>query len=221
MCEGSQKWEPFAISAISSKNTAIFCYTYYMTTYVLHGGKTSKPHEGNEYFFSQFTKLPKSKTVTILLCYFSRERSTWESLIERDTTTIRKNSEKSVKILVAENPSDLFQKLEKSDVLYVAGGDAEPIEALYPQLTDLKVKLEGKVYAGSSMGAFLASESYVLSMSDQAENEVHTGVGLLPIQTLCHWNVEEHKDRKVGLLIDHSDTPIIVLNEFETVVIYK
>ena len=70
------------------------------------------------------------------------------------------------------------------------------------------------------MGAFLVSESYVLSMSDQAENEVHTGIGLLPIQTLCHWNVEAHKKEKLKLLSDYSDTPIIVLGEFETVVMY-
>lgn len=192
-----------------------------MTTFLLHGGKTSTPDLGNDKFFSQFTQLVEKDTVTVLLCYFSRERSTWEDLIERDTNSIKKNTKKVVDILIAENPMDLFMKLERADVLYVAGGDAEPIEALYEQLRDLKTRLSGKIYAGSSMGAFLASESYVLSMSDQAENEVHKGLGLLPIQTLCHWNVEKNKDKKKKLLKEYSESPIIVLNEFETVTVYR
>jgi peptidase E len=191
-----------------------------MTTYLLHGGKTSKQHSGNDDFFAQFTNLVKKNKVTILLCYFSRDRSEWGALIERDSTKITANTQKQVAFLVAEDPKDLSEKLERADVLYVAGGDAEPIEKLYSELENLRSRLDGKVYAGSSMGAFLASESYVLSLSDQKENEVHRGVGLLPIQTLCHWNVEPNKDNKLKLLKENSDLPIIVLNEFETVTIY-
>lgn len=191
-----------------------------MTTYLLHGGGTSRPHQGNDFFFSQFTQLVKKESVTVLLCYFSRERSTWDALIERDTNYIKRNSQKDVAILVSEDPKDLFSKLEKADVLYVAGGDAEPIEALYSDLKDLKHELDGKIYAGSSMGAFLASSSYVLSLSDQKENEVHNGVGLLPIQTLCHWDIEDKKEMKLELLRNNSEMPTIVLNEFETVTIY-
>lgn len=192
-----------------------------MTTYLLHGGRTSQPHQGNDFFFSQFTELVEKETVTILLCYFSRENSTWDALIDRDTNSIKKNSKKEIKMLVAEDPKDLFSKLEQADVLYVAGGDAEPIEVLYTEMEDLKHKLDGKIYAGSSMGVFLASSSYVLSLSDQKENEVHNGIGLLPIQTLCHWNIEDKTDMKLKLLRDNSDMPIIVLNEFETVTLYK
>lgn len=191
-----------------------------MITFLLHGGRASISHPGNDKFFAEFTKLVNKDSVTILLCYFSRERSTWEALIEQDTNSIKKNTKKNIEILVAENPEDLFNKLEESDVLYVAGGDAELIEDLYKQLTDLKIKLNDRVYAGSSMGAFLASESYVLSMSTQEENEVHKGTGLLPIQTLCHWDVEDKKEKKIKLLKDYSDMPIIVLNEFEFVTIY-
>lgn len=192
-----------------------------MTTYLLHGGRTSKPHPGNKAFFTQFTSLVKKNKVTILLCYFSNDLMKWDSLIERDTNTIKSNTKKEVEILVAKNSKDLFEKLEKSDVLYVAGGDAEPIEALYSQLTGLKHKLTDKIYAGSSMGAFLVSKHYVLSMTYQEENEVHSGIGLLPVQILCHWDVEDNKDKKLGLLTANSDLPVIVLNEFETVTIYK
>ncbi|MCB9813139.1 MAG: hypothetical protein H6772_01900 [Pseudomonadales bacterium] len=191
-----------------------------MTTFLLHGGKTSKQHPGNNFFFSQFTNLIEKDKVTILLCYFSREKSEWEALIQRDTTYIKNNTNKEVEILVANDPKDLFSKLEISDVLYVAAGDSQPIEAVYSELTELKNRLDDKIYAGSSMGAFLASESYVLSLEDQDEDTVHKGVGLLSIQALCHWDIEKKKDKKLLLLKENSDLPIIVLNEFETVTIY-
>ncbi len=191
-----------------------------MTTYILHGGRTSKRNAQNEAFFAQFTELVAKETVTILLCYFSSETEKWDLLIQRDTASIKNNSEKEVKILIAENPRDLLRKLDDSDVLYVAGGEAELLEPLYPDFISIKEKLAGRVFIGSSMGMFFASQQYVLSFDSQDSNTVHKGLGLLPIQTLCHWDLEEEKEKKLQLLRKSSDLPILVLNECEHVVLY-
>jgi peptidase E len=188
-------------------------------TYLLHGGATSKNLPGNNRFFAQFTELVVKEAVSILLCYWARKRSEWKSLSDRDTTTIRKNTNKQVTLHVVEDVKDLFSMIDQSDVLYVAGGEAELLEPYYRDLSSLKKKLNGKVYAGSSMGAFLAAQSYVLSFDSQDGNSKHKGLGLLPIQVLCHWNVEEKKKFKLGLLDDTQ--PIIVLNEGEFVTIYS
>lgn len=190
-----------------------------MTTFLLHGGATSKDLPGNDLFFSQFTALVNKDDVKILLCYWSRKKDDWEKLTERDTFKIQKNTEKQVSFHVVEDIADLFSRIGDYDVLYVAGGDAERIEPYYQGLSQLGSKLSGKVYAGSSMGAFLASESYVLSFDSQDSDTQHKGVGLLPIQTLCHWDVEEKKEMKLSLLDDNM--PIIVLNEGEFVTIYS
>lgn len=171
-----------------------------MTTFLLHGGKTSKQNFQNEHFFQLFTELANKDKVVVLLCYFAREKEKWESLIERDTNYIKKATTKHVEILIAHSPRDLLQKIDAVDVLYVAGGEAELIEPLYKELTGLSQKLDGKVYAGSSMGAFLASKQYVLSSDSQNSKEVHKGLDLLPIQVLCHWDVETEKERKLNLL---------------------
>ena len=191
-----------------------------MTTFLLHGGKTSIQNPENESFFKQFADLVPKETVTALFCYFSRPKSDWEKLTARDLATIKRNTTKTIVAVLAENPSDLLEKISAADVLYVAGGDADPIEALYPNLAGLAQKLDGKVYAGSSMGAFMASTQYVLSYEDQRQGEIHLGLGLLPIQTLCHWDLEEQKDQKLQLLHASSAQPILVLKEFETVVLY-
>lgn len=192
-----------------------------MTTYILHGGKTSVLNSQNYNFFGEFTKQVDKDTVTVLLCYFSRERHKWDDLIKRDSDSIKKDSNKTVQILVAENPSDLLQKLEKSDVLYIAGGEAELIEPLYSDLASLKEKIKGKVYAGSSMGFFMAAEQYVLSADAVDTNTIHQGLGLLQLQALCHWDQEPEKARKINLLIESSKTPILVLNEFEYSILYN
>jgi len=192
-----------------------------MTTYILHGGKTSVLNDQNYNFFGEFTKLVEKDKVTILLCYFSREKHKWANLIERDSTSIKKDTTKIVNILVAENPSDLLQKLENSDVLYIAGGEAELIEPLYSELSSLKEKIKGKVYAGSSMGFFMASEQYVLSADAVDDETIHKGLGLLPLQALCHWDQEPKKAEKLKMLSENSNKPILVLNEFEYSIFYS
>ena len=68
------------------------------------------------------------------------------------------------------------------------------------------------------MGAFLASTNYVLSLDSQNENEVHQGVGLIPINCVCHWDVENKQDKKLSLLQKHSpDIPILTLDEHKYV----
>jgi peptidase E len=196
-------------------------YNCGMTTYILHGGKTSKPDPRNEEFFGQFSKLVNKEEVTVLLCYFSREKERWEALSKRDSDSIKNNADKKVNILVAENPDDLLKKMDEADVLYVAGGESYLIEPLYEAMKNIGAKLNGKVYAGSSMGAFFAAEQYVLSLDGQDIKAVHKGMGLLPIQVLAHWNIEKNKEAKLKLLTESSDKPIIALNEFEYVVFYR
>ena len=192
-----------------------------MITYIPHGGKTSIQNEKNDGFFAQFTELVKKDVVTILLCYFSREKEKWESMSSRDMATIKRVSKKKVEFLIAENTEDLISKLEVSDVLFVAGGEANLIEPQYAAMSKIHTMLDGKIYAGSSMGAFFASESYVLSLERQDDGKVHKGSGFLPVQMLCHFNIDEKKDKKIQMLAAYSKSPIIALNECEYTIFYS
>lgn len=191
-----------------------------MTTYILQGGGTSQDDPQNENFFRQFAELVNKDEVTVLLCYLARKKERWNDLIEKHTDYIKKGTQKSVTILNAENTDDLLKKIDSADVLYIASGYSELLEPLYNDLIDLPKKLEGKVYAGSSMGAFAASCQYVLSFESQDSPVAHKGLGLLPIQVLCHWDKEVKKDAKLQLLHNSSKLPIIVLNELEYAIFY-
>lgn len=64
-----------ALRAIGSRR---LCYNKDMaTTYVLHGGKASK---SSELYFKKFTSLVNKDEVKILMCYWSRKKSDWDSL---------------------------------------------------------------------------------------------------------------------------------------------
>ncbi len=184
------------------------------TTFVLYGGKTSIDSPQNDEFFKTSIDLVHRENIHIVLCYWARPKEQWEALAKRDRPKITKQTSKRVTFSTAQDVEDLFIKLEQADVLYVAGGKAKLIEPFYPKLSQLKLKLKGKVYLGSSIGTFIVSTHYVLSHANQDENTVHHGLGILPISTLCHWNVEKKKQFKIDLLRQAApEFPIILLDE--------
>jgi peptidase E len=191
-----------------------------MITYLLHGGKTSKNCRKNDIFFSQFTSLVDKNEVKILLCYWARNPRQWPELAKRDMDKIKTNTEKLVKFEIVKNPDDLFSKLKDYEVLYVSGGEPEFLEPFYSQLKDLKKMLDSKIYIGSSMGTFMASSSYIISFSSGSDS-ITKGLDLLPIQTLCHWDIETNKIQKLNLLKENSNLPIITLDECQTIKIYS
>jgi len=191
-------------------------------TYVLHGGRTSIDSPDNDLFFKQFVDLVDKDKVRIMMNFWSRPRDQWDKLLKRDSAKIKKQTEKKVSFYVPQDPRDLFEKLPKYDVLYVAGGEAELIELHLPELSKLEEALKGKIYCGSSMGSFIVSQHYALSFDSQNLKEVHDGLGIISIMILCHWNIENEKAQKVNLLKEKNSTlPILILDEQEFTVFVK
>ncbi|MFO7881107.1 MAG: Type 1 glutamine amidotransferase-like domain-containing protein [Kosmotogaceae bacterium] len=188
-----------------------------MTTYLLHGGETSRDNSQNDYFFKHFTALVNKNSVKILLCYLSQEKAKWDKSIQRDKPKITNKTNKKVSFDIAESAEDLLSKIEENDVLYVAGGQPDLLEPYYTQLKGLREKLKDKVYIGSSMGTYMVSENY-FTMQYQT---IHQGMGILPIQTICHWDQIEDREHKLSLLKENSKSMVLVLNECQTVEIYQ
>jgi len=183
-------------------------------TYILHGGETSRENEFNDAFFQEFTKHVDKDEVHILHCLFSQEKEKWDELFQRLKSAIEAQTSKKVVCTIAQDPLDLLNKLGSHDVLYVAGGQAELIEPVIPHLENLHNLMQNKVYIGSSMGAFIASSQYVLSFETQEDTQVHYGLGLVPLSTLCHWDIEKKKQTKIDLLKNAAPTtPILTLDE--------
>lgn len=186
------------------------------TTFILHGGVTKVDNPDNDLFFKSFTQYVKKDEVHILICYFAKGKNIWDERLKLEKSFIEKQTNKKISLTLAYDAKDLLDKLTTHDVLYIAGGEAELIEPYLSSLTQLKDLLKGKIYIGSSMGAFIASSFYVLSFDDQDEKSAHKGLELLPINTLCHWNREKNKQEKITLLKNASaDLPILTLEEYK------
>lgn len=103
-----------------------------MTTYILHGGNVSTPSPKNQNFFKHFTSHVEKSEVSIALIYWARPLEKWAVLTKRDQNFIQSHTEKKLQFFVPESPAELHQLMPTLDVIFVAGGDAEPIEALLP-----------------------------------------------------------------------------------------
>ncbi len=190
-----------------------------MTTFVLHGGASSKESIYNNQFFGRFTSLVNKKSVRILFCYFAKEGKDWNEVLNNDLKRINNFSgDKKVLADIAADSKDLLIKLKKADVLYVAGGKSDPIENKLEDLKELKNELNGKVYIGSSMGAFIIAKKYFLSFEYQ-EPEIRSGLGILDLNVLCHWDIEKFKSKKLKRLRGGNNFPILLLDECESVVL--
>jgi len=193
-----------------------------MTTYVLHGGQTKIKSEDNEQFYGHFTDLVLKDRVKILLCYWAREKDNWVELFEKDKLFIKAQTKKKVDVILIDTIESLRNGLKDADVLYVSGGEENLLRPYMSQLGFLKDALKDKVYLGSSMGAFMVSTYYVLSFTSQDVGKVYSGLGLIPYNSLCHWNVEKYKNKKIAMLKEkNSQTPILLIEEqrFEKIII--
>lgn len=192
-----------------------------MTTYILHGGNSSAENEANSTFFGEFTKSNSKDEVSILLCYWAREKGEWDSLSVRDGRKIKINAiDKKVNISVAQNADDLVQKIKYSDVLYIAGGTFSKLKKEISEIENFKSLIKDKVIIGSSAGAFLTAKQSLNSFDEQ-ETDINIGLGLLPISILCHWDIENKKEEKLKKLQNYDPkSPIIVLNEAEFIKLY-
>ena len=170
-----------------------------MTTYLLHGGAELHNRPGNPRFYKRILELVAGNEVRILLCLWSRPKDQWEQRRKQLLELIQSETNKKVIVDTIDDPTSLQSTVPNYDAFFLAGGDAERLESYYPNLDNLKNIVQKKIYIGTSMGAFIVSNSYVFSYSAQKPG-VQKGLGILPINTLCHWDIEKSKTEKLELL---------------------
>jgi cyanophycinase-like exopeptidase len=192
-----------------------------MTTYILHGGRTSKECYENDKFFKAFSYSLEKRTINILLCYWAREKNEVEDLVNRDVPKIHKFAgDRNISITITKDLEDFNQKINDTDVLYIAGGSISKLKKEFDNIKNIKEITEGKVIIGSSAGAFLLARQSINSF-DKQEQGVNVGLGLVPISVLCHWDIEDQKEQKLEALKKFAPLdPIVTLAEGEFITLY-
>ncbi len=187
-----------------------------MTKYILHGGHTSNPSESNKRFFAEMVP-DIEKQVTILLVYFSRKKGEWPQLFEQDKKHFleRAKFNQSPKFILAEdNPETFTQQARLADTIYMRGGRKFHLIEFMKGIKNPKELIEGKIIAGSSMGAYAISKYFYSNDEDNVEK----GAGFLPIKTFAHY--DDSKADKLKKLKEYGeDLKVYTIPEEKFVVI--
>lgn len=182
-----------------------------MSTYILHGGATSRKTPKNEKYFLEMTK-DLLIDATILCVYFSREKDRWPELFEQDKINFSSvASEKKFNFILADEDTDIFvEQINKADLVYLRGGDTERLEQFLNKVDNLKQLFSNKIISGSSAGAYVLSTYYYSNSKD----EVCSGLGILPIKVFCHYT-EDKKDTLELLQKFRESLEVVVLSDEE------
>ena len=171
----------------------------------------------NKNFFKEIF-IGTSDSPKVLCVYFARERADWEALFENDKPKFIEGArgKKLELIMASEKLEEFKQQLLHTDIVYVRGGDTEKLLEHIKKIPDFAERIKGKIYAGSSAGAYFVSK-YYCSVS---KREILRGLGILPIKTFAHYN-----DSERGLLQklkEHGEPlEVYTIPDHEFVVIRK
>ena len=180
----------------------------FMTKFILHGGSTSTPNELNGKFFSEITKdVPEGGRV--LIVYFSRKEEDYDKLFEQDKSNFLNNTGgKKLKLIIA-SKEQFVSQIKEVDAVYMRGGDTSKLLKVLKQNPSFEKVIRNKTVAGSSAGAYVLSRYFF----SRDTNNVHEGLGVLPIKIACHY-----EDQQVTLnkLKEYGDNlEIILLKDYE------
>lgn len=127
--------------------------------------------------------------VRILLIYFARPKEEWKELFKNDKDNfIRFNHGVKMEFTMASDSIEILtQQIKENDVIYIRGGNDYSILDKFRKIKNINDLFDGKVVAGSSMGAYVLAKYFYSNSNDQ----IKEGGGLLPIKCFAHY----HKDK--------------------------
>lgn len=164
-----------------------------MTKYILHGGNVNDASESNKNFYKEVVTSAGKDTVRILCIYFARPEGRWENSYAEDQSSLyAAGLETGVEVntvLATYEMDDLVENIATSDILYINGGKKGHLRKILLYIPNLDNLIRNKVVVGISAGANILSESYYSSVND----EIRKGIGIIPINLLCHANRDNGK----------------------------
>ena len=186
-----------------------------MTKFILHGGATKKTVPGNQQFFREIISGFNGK-VKLLLIYFARKNEEWPRLLADDQKNFQRDLiGGEINLELADADPVIFEKqLEKTDAIYVRGGDTEQLLEKIKTVSNFSELIKNKIYAGSSAGAYLVAKYYY----SNEKNGIGEGLGILPIKVFAHWS-NDQKEALAKLKSVGGDLPIYKIPETEYVVL--
>ena len=154
------------------------------TTFILHGGESSRRTENNETFFKEIITRTKKDKINILCIYFARPEHRWQESFYEDRTAFEdQGGDKSLYIELASR-EEFLEQLKWTDVVFINGGFQGFLKDSLEEIENLPQVFENKIVVGISAGANILSKYYY----SQGAEDIKEGIGLLPIKVFCHYS---------------------------------
>ncbi|MCA3244193.1 MAG: Type 1 glutamine amidotransferase-like domain-containing protein [Alphaproteobacteria bacterium] len=180
-----------------------------MTTFLLHGGLTSKQCSNNRDFYVEMASRVKKNGIW-LGCYFASDETRKKKKFLSDKRKILRSVKHKIECIFAE-PQKFEQQLAKADMIYFAGGTTLKLMDELKRYKNLKNLLQQcNVVAGSSAGMNILGKEW-LGKSSQGK-----GLGLLPMSMVVHYGAPEYANQHKNITLP---APILKLRETQFVVI--
>ncbi len=177
------------------------------TKYILNGGSNiDSPEKNNNEFYSEILK-DAPMSLKILLVMFANEKERWEPKTERVISEFNQNTTTQKLSFEVANEEDFIEQIQKSDVIYFAGGKTVKLLEALNRFLDLGKYLNGKIVAGESAGANIMAKYCYSPNADK----VLEGLGILTIKLIVHYQ-EKYKGKldAVG-----TELELVLLQEYK------
>jgi peptidase E len=187
-----------------------------MTTFILHGGASSKKSESNNNFFLKVVNSVDKDNVCILCVYFARPEYRWRESFEEDKgifTSLKTDKRLDLHLASLNNLAD---QIKKADIIFINGGRKGCLKETLEGLPNIKELIQHKVIVGISAGANMLSTYYYSNVAE----DIRVGVGILPVKMFCHYTEKSISDLD-KLKHYKEDLPIYNIPEEQFVIIEK
>lgn len=178
------------------------------TTFILHGGASSKRTAANEKFFDEIVNSTDKDRINILCIYFARPEHRWDESFYEDKYAFESlDTSKNLNVERA-TYENFSEQLENSDVLFINGGFKGHLKETIQSIDNFKDKIKGKVIVGISAGANILSTYYY----SQGIEGIREGAAILSIKVFCHF--EDNLENELKMLMEYKeDLPIYKIPE--------
>jgi hypothetical protein len=162
-----------------------------MIKYILSGGYAYKAPDGGKSFCDEIIK-GIEKPVKILDCLFARDTNEWNEKFNNDQKFFSEHIDNFELTLAI--PENFIEQLKNTDVVFFQGGSPRQLMEILNTVPAWKNYIDNKVVVASSAGADVLVRYYGVGKT----MNIGTGLGLLPIKFIPHWQSDYNK----GLVID-------------------
>ncbi len=154
----------------------------------------------------------KNEAINTLVIPFARYEEDWDAVYEKNASKYKHDDFLYEFVFSSQKHEEFLSQLQKAQLVIIPGGSELSLKKHLPPLS--REFFDNKTVIASSAGTnFLATLYY-----SNDRNEIDEGMGLLKINTVCHFRNETIE--KVKELVSSNNMPTFAIKEGDFIIVY-